>query len=84
MPGEQFRFEREDAQHMVGAAPDFLHAIGAPRPDGGAHEMHRAHTARLQVGFEIKVEIWRVNADEHVGSFGGQQALLQLREHCYP
>ena len=41
--------------------------------------MHRPHAARLQVGFQIQVEIGRVDADEHVGSVGGQQALLQLR-----
>jgi hypothetical protein len=49
MPGQQFRLEREDAQDMVGAAPDFLHALGAPGPDRGAYKVHRFDARSAQV-----------------------------------
>jgi hypothetical protein len=43
---QQRRLEREDAQHMVDAAPDFLHPVGPPGPDRGADKCMSGCPAR--------------------------------------
>jgi hypothetical protein len=56
---QQLRLEREQAQHVVHAAADLLHPLGAPGPDRRADEVHgadalqhfrRASSPRLKSG----------------------------------
>ena len=73
---EQFGLEGEQAQHVVGGAADLVDPAGPPGPDRGADEVHGAQARAAQAGFEVEVEVGRVDADEQVGPVG-QQALLE-------
>ena len=75
--GIQGRFERKDAQHVIDRLMDLLDALGSPRPDRGADEVHGANPLGLEACFEVEIEIGCVDADEQVGRIG-QQALGKL------
>jgi hypothetical protein len=77
MLGQQLGLEREDAQHMVGRAADFLHAIGTPGPDRRADKVHGLDAGFTQAGFQPQVEVGRIHTDEHRGRMRNQ-ALTQL------
>src|SRR5690606_29593960 len=79
VPGIDFRFEREQAQHAIHAAADLLRPALAPGPHGRAHVLRGANAARLQAAGKTKIEIRRVDADEHVGA-----GLREVRDHIPP
>ena len=71
------RLERKDAQHVIGRRADLFDTVGTPRPDRRTDEMHGLDAPSAQSGFEVEVEIGRVDADEKIGPFA-QQAGLEL------
>ena len=74
---EQSGLEREDTQHVVGSAADFLDPVGTPGPDGRADKMHGGNALGLECGLQPQVEVRRIHAHKHVGAFT-QQAFTQL------
>jgi hypothetical protein len=75
---------REQAQHAVGAAADFLRALFAPRPDRRADVVHGAQAGLLQALLHAEIEIRRVDADDyrglHLEQFRPISALAQSQQ----
>src|SRR5690606_24267072 len=61
------RLHWKQAEHTVGAAADLGGALLAPGPDRRADVMNGGDAGVLQMVFQAKVEVWRIDADEHVG-----------------
>ena len=75
--GQQCGLKRVQAQDVLHAVADFLHALGAPGPDRGANQLHRGHATLAQSALDIEVEVRRVHAHEHIGRRG--QELVDQR-----
>ena len=74
---QQGGLEREDTQHMVGRAADFLDPVGTPGPDGWADKMHGRNALGLECSLQPQVEVGCVHPHKHVGALT-QQAFTQL------
>ncbi|MPM52047.1 hypothetical protein SDC9_98800 [bioreactor metagenome] len=83
MFGQQFRLEREDAQHVIGAGANLVDTVGTPCPDRRAHKMHRLDARLAQLVFKAQIEIGGIDTDKHAGRVGNQllaQFLAQLEQ----
>ena len=77
MPRIDRRLHREQAQHEIRAAADLRRAPLAPGPDRRADVVHGLDAGAAQFEFEAKVEIRRIDTDEHI-RLGGYQITRQL------
>jgi hypothetical protein len=75
--GQQFGLKRKDAQHVVYAALNFLHSVGAPGPNRGADKVHGFDALLAQCGLEVEVEIRGIDANEDASGGSCQQALFE-------
>ena len=69
---QQRGLEREQAEHMVGAARDLGRAAGAPGPDRRADEVDRLDAGVAQLVLETEIEVGRIDTDEGVGLVGDE------------
>src|SRR5207302_244048 len=58
------RLEGKEREQTIDATRDLRDALGAPCPNGGAHQMQRTHPRTTQATREAQVEIRRIDADE--------------------
>src|SRR5258706_9740081 len=62
----QLSLKRKYKQHMIDRGANLFDSLRPPGPDRWAHVVNSAHPLRAHAGFNAKVEVWRINADEHL------------------
>ena len=63
---QQFHLKRKDAQHVISALPNFLDALGPPRPDRRTDEVQRLDTSAFERALQVEIEVGCVDADEQI------------------
>ncbi|MNZ87288.1 hypothetical protein D3C78_1061400 [compost metagenome] len=61
-------FEGEQSQHQIAGIANLQHAFLPPGPDRRADVMHGADAGATQLQLDAKIEVRRIDTDEHIGT----------------